>query len=375
MNDTITCPHCNKTFPVTEAIKHQVEQEVRIKFEREEKQKMWVKALAAAEERTKEKNTQELKLIKEQLDNEKKKREESEKNELQLRKERIKFEEEKKELELTIQRKLDEERKKISDDSYKKALEENRLKSLENEKEKADLLKQIEELKQKASQGSQQAQGDVMERELKNTISLEFPYDEISDVPTGIRGADLVQKVKNNLGRDCGIILWESKRTKNWTEGWISKLKEDKRTIKAEVAIIVTQVLPEGMKNFGVRDGIWISNYQSVVGAAHALRSHLIEISSVKMSNKGKEDKKEILWNYLNGIEFQQRMEAIADVYNQMQDDLEIEKRWFAKKWAKQEKNIRQVIDSISGMDGDLKSITGKSLPEMEELKKLDSGQ
>jgi hypothetical protein len=370
MNDLIECPHCHKTFPATEAFKHQVRED----FEREQKPIMWKKALAAAEERTKGKNDQELKLMKEQLEEEKKKREESEKNELQLRKERIKFEEEKRDFELTSQRKLDEERKKIADESYKKAIEENHFKNLEHEKKESSYLKQIEELKQKMEQGSQQTQGEVVEEELKKILATEFPYDEISDVPKGIRGADLIQVVKNNLGKECGKILWESKRTKAWTEGWITKLKQDQREIKAELAIIVTQVMPQGTKNFGVKEGIWVVDYQTVIGAAVSLRNNLIDLFGLRSANKGKEEKKEILWNYLTSVEFKQRVEAIYESYNDLLEELKKEKDWFTKKWAREEKSIGRVSDNLLGMHGDLEGIVGKTLPELEELKKIESG-
>jgi len=375
MNDNIICPHCKKSFPVTEALKHQLRGDIARVFEQEQKQIMWKKALAAAEERTKDSNTRELKLMKEQLDEEKKKREESEKNELQLRKERISFEEEKRELQLTVQRKLDEERRKISDESYKKALEENRFKDLEHKKKENDYLKQIEELNRKMKQGSQQTQGEVLELEIENTLKREFPYDEIKEVPKGIRGADILQIVRSNTGREVGMIVWESKRTKAWSDGWISKLKEDQRAVKANLAVIISQVLPEGIKNFRSKNEIWICNYDSVVGLSMLLRDSLLRIAAVRLSETNKQDKKEILWNYLNGNEFKNRMDAIADIYSQMQEEMEVEKRWFIKKWAKQEKNIRQVIDSISGMDGDIKAITGKSLNAPVESKKLESGE
>ena len=135
-----------------------------------------------------------------------------------------------------------------------------------------------------------------MEDELKKIIGVEFPFDDLSDVPKGIRGADLVQTVKNNAGKKCGTILWESKRTKVWTEGWISKLKQDQREMKAELAIIVTQVMPAGIKNFGLKDGIWVVDYKTVIGAAISLRNNLIEVFGVRSANKGKEEKKDILW-------------------------------------------------------------------------------
>lgn len=371
MNDMMKCPHCGKTFPITEAIKHQVKEE----FEREQKPIMWKKALAAAESRKNEQSFQEIKLLKEELEEKKKREDQFIKNEIEIRREKAKLEEEKKELELKTQRKLDEERKKIADESYKKAIEENHFKNLEHEKKESSYLKQIEELKQKMEQGSQQTQGDVVEEELKNILTKEFPYDEITDVPTGIRGGDLIHRVRNNFGKDCGIILWEAKQRKDWSDSWVIKLKEDQRTLNADLAVIVTRVLPRGVKNFSNKNKVWVTNYDSTVGLAMVLRESLVRIAATKNSEVNKKNKMEILWNYLNGIEFQHRMEAIADVYNQMQEELEIEKRWFTKKWSKQEKNIRQVIDSISGMEGDLKAITGKALRGPEESKKLEPGE
>lgn len=375
MNDNIICPYCKKSFPVTEALKHQLREDISRVFEREQKQIMWQKALAAAEERTKEKNTLEIKMLKEENEEKEKKLAELRKNELEIRKERVKLEEEKKELELKTQRTIDEERKKISEDAFKKAMEENRLKNLDYERKESSYLKQIEELKIKMQQGSQQSQGEVMEDELKKILGTEFPYDQISDVPKGIRGADLIQAVKNNLGKECGTILWESKRTKVWTEGWISKLKQDQREIKAEVAIIVTQAMPQGIKNFGIKEGIWVVDYNTLLGAAISLRNNLIDLFSVRVSNKGKEEKKEILWSYLTSVEFKQRVEAIYESYNSLRDELQKEKDWFTKKWAREEKNISLVKDNLLGMHGDLEGIVGKTLPELEQLKKLEPGE
>jgi len=191
----------------------------------------------------------------------------------------------------------------------------------------------------------------------------------------GSGGADLIQKVKNNLGKECGTILWESKRTKAWTDGWISKLKQDQREIKAELAIIVTQVMPQGIKNFGLKEGIWVVDYKTVTGAAIALRNNLIELFSLRSANKGKEEKKEILWNYLTSVEFKQRVEAIYESYNSLRDELQKEKDWFTKKWAREEKSISRVKDNLLGMHGDLEGIVGKTLPELEQLKKLEAGE
>lgn len=378
MNDNIICPHCKKSFPVTEALKHQLREDIAKVFEREQKQIMWQKALSVAEEKTKEKISLEIKLLKEENEEKDKRLEELRKNELEIRKERLKLEEEKKELELKTQRTIDEERKKISEEAYKKAMEENRFKNLENEKEKSDLLKQIEELKRKAQQGSQQQQGEIYELEFENILHQEFPYDEIKEVPKGVRGADIQQIVKNNFGKTVGIIIWELKRTKSWSEGWISKLKEDQRVLKADVAVIISQILPDNIKRFSNKNEVWISDFYSAVGLALLLRDSLIKVAAVRLSVIGKQDKKEILWNYLTGIEFEQRLDAINEAIIQREKILDKEQKWFIGKWAAEKKSIELLKNNIVGTTGDLQAIMGKSAPELKEIKefdKLESGE
>ncbi|MFA6513364.1 MAG: DUF2130 domain-containing protein [Patescibacteria group bacterium] len=275
---------------------------------------------------------------------------------------------------IEMEKKLTISQEKIREEEKRKSDEENKLKILEKDKKISDAMKMVEEYKRKLEQGSQQSQGEVMEDELKKILSEEFLYDEIVDVPKGIRGADLIQIVKNNVGKKCGTILWESKRTKIWTEGWVSKLKQDQREIKAELAIIVTQVLPQDINGFGIKDGIWIVDYKTVVGAAISLRNNLMELFSLRSANKGKEEKKEILWNYLTSVEFKQRVEAIYESYNSLRDELHKEKDWFIKKWAREEKSIDRVKDNLLGMHGDLEGIVGKTLPELEKLKQIESG-
>ena len=365
MNDTIICPHCKKSFPVTEALKHQIEDEVKSKFEKEQKMIMWKKALAAAESKKNEETSQEIKLLKTELDEKNKKMDQFIKNEMEIRKEKMKLEEEKKEVELKIQRTLDEERKKIETDAFRRAVEENKFKDLEYKKKEVDLLKQIEELKQKATQGSQQTQGEVLELELENILQKEFPADEIKEVPKGVRGADIVQVVKSQFGKTGGTIIWESKRTKSWSNDWIPKLRNDQQAVNAEVAVLVSHILPDNIKHFGLCQGVWVCSYEAFLGLTMILRDSLIKIAAVKSSVIGKDSKQEILWNYLTGMEFKSRIDAIYDAYGQLQDDLERERKFYTQKWARQEKSIRRVIDNILGMNGDLQSIVGKALPEI----------
>ena len=378
MNDTINCPHCGKSIPLTQALSHQVQEKYqkfyKIRLE-EEKQKLSVQLKDGAIKKAKEEVGLQLKDKANELEELRKQNKNFQDQLLKLNKTlrhlRTSMEEEK----LNLEKQLANEQNRIRQDEQKKFEDQYILKFLEIEKQNEDLKKSLEEARRKAEQGSQQLQGEVMEDELKKILMAEFPYDQISDVPKGIRGADLVQIVKNNLGKKCGTILWESKRTKVWTEGWISKLKQDQREIKAELAIIVTQVIPQGISNFGLKDGIWIVDYKTVIGAAISLRNNLIEIFSLRSANKGKEEKKEILWNYLTSVEFKQRVEAIYESYNNLRDELQKEKDWFTKKWAREEKSITRVADNLLGMHGDLEGIVGRTLPELEQLKKIESGE
>lgn len=385
MNDQIICPNCKKPIPLTQAISHQLkeklEKEKNLELEEEKKKlnteaQIWrVEQRKKIEERLRNEAEYKLKDVKNEAEELKKQNKSLQEQLLELNKLMRQLRVENGQRRIEMEKKLAQGQEKIRQEEAKRLDEEYRLKTLEREKRLQDALRVNEELKRKLEQGSQQAQGEVLELELENILKKEFPFDEIKQVPKGIRGADVLQVVKNNFGRVCGTIVWESKRTKNWTDSWILKLKEDQRQVKAEIAVIISQVLPEGIKNFGMINDVWVGDYHSIIGLAVALRHNLINLASVKLSIVGKQEKKEILWNYLTGIEFKQRVEAIYEAYNQLQADLEIEKRWFTKKWAKQEKNIRMVIDNILGMHGDLQSIVGKVLSEIKGLDMLSSGE
>lgn len=385
MNDTITCPHCKKKFPLDQAMTHEIKEKLEVETSKkleEEKKKLndearnWREGqLMKLKEKAKEEMELQLKDKSNELEELKTQKKELQEQTLELNKlvREIKQENDKQRIEM--EKKLTLSQEKIREEEKLKSDEENKLKIREKDNKIAEAMKMVEDYKRKLEQGSQQSQGEVMEEELKKILGEEFPYDTISDVPKGIRGADLVQTVKNNSGKECGTILWESKRTKAWTEGWISKLKQDQREIKAELAIIVTQVLPLGIKNFGLKDGIWVVDYKTVLGAAISLRNNLVEVYGVRSANKGKEEKKEILWNYLTSIEFKQRVEAIYESYSGLTTELQKEKDWFTHKWAREEKNISLIKDNLLGMHGDLEGIVGKTLPELEQLKKLEEGE
>jgi hypothetical protein len=199
-------------------------------------------------------------------------------------------------------------------------------------------------------------------------LGRKFPSDQFLPVPKGVNGADIIQKVVDKYGQICGTIVWETKRAKNWVDGWVPKLKDDQRNQKAEIAVLVTMMLPKEIKNFSVKDGVWVSDFGSVIGLATALRSGLINVSAVKQASVGKNEKMEFLYNYLSGIEFKQKIEAIVESFTAMKSDLEREKRAMTKIWETRDKQISRVVDNTVKMYGDLTGLMGKALPKIDLL-------
>jgi hypothetical protein len=395
-DQVIICPHCHREIPLSEAISHQIREQLRKEFNSEVKKKeeelaekeqalsQKVEALeedyakklksekARLEQEAKKKAEQsvaiELEDLKAQVTEKEGKLQEAKTKELQLRKERRDLEEKRQTLELEMTRRLDEEREKIKDETLSIFTEEHRLKDLEKDKKISDMLKQIEDLKRKAEQGSQQLQGEVLELELEEMLKTNFPLDNLEPVGKGKRGADILQRVHNQSGQYCGTIIWESKRTKGWNDGWIEKLKEDQREAKAEIAVLVTTALPKEVNNFTQINGIWVTNFPLAICLAGPLRLTLIQVANAKLSEVGKYEKMEVLYGYLSGPEFRQKVEAIVEAFASMKKDLDHEKRTTIKNWSKREKQIERVIYNISGMFGSMQGIMGASLPEIKSL-------
>jgi len=374
---TIICPKCQNTISIDEALEAQIfsqkEKEFADKLE-SEKKIMWVKAKEKATEIIKAETDKETKYLKEELEEKNKKLAIAQDAELELRKAKNLLDEEKKSFELEKQRQLDLERAKIREEAAKIFSEEHRLKDAENTKRLQDALRANEDLKRKLEQGSQQMQGEVLELELEETLKNEFPIDEITPVPKGINGADIIHKVLDRAGKQVGIIAWESKRTKAWSEGWIQKLKDDQRAIKADIAIIITSVMPENFKNFGFKDGVYIATPEMALNLAKIIRLDLIKLAGVKSLEEGKSEKKEVIYNYLCGPEFRGRVEAIVESSIAAKTVLEKEKRAYTKIWAEREKQIDTIAQNMIGMYGDMQGIAGRSLPEIKSLE-LPSGE
>src|SRR5262245_49742708 len=274
----------------------------------------------------------------------------------------------KRKLELTIEKRVQADLAAARDRAKKDAEEEMKLKVMEAEQTIASMQKQIEDLKRRAEQGSQQLQGEVQELEIESLLSARFPHDTIQPVPKGEFGGDILQRVVGPMGQQCGTILWESKRTKNWSEGWLPKLREDQRAAKAEIAVIISQVLPKDVETFGLVDQVWIAHQKVDLPVAIALRQTLIEIAGARQPFEAQQTKMEVVYRYLIGALFRQVMQALVDGFSSMRGDLDRERKAMTKQWAKREEEIDRVMQATVGMYGDVQGIAGKTLQEIEGL-------
>lgn len=274
----------------------------------------------------------------------------------------------KREMELTVEKRVQDSLAAVRDKAKSEAEEGLKLKVAEREEKIASMQRQIEELKRRAEQGSQQLQGEVQELELEAMLRTKFPRDLIEPVPKGEFGGDVLQRVVGPLGHQCGTILWETKRTKNWSDGWLAKLRDDQRTAKAEIALLVSHALPKDVVSFDFIDGVWVTETKCAVPVAITLRQSLIEISAARQAGEGQQSKMELIYRYLTGPDFRHRVEAIVEKFTDMQADLDRERRTMTRLWAKRESQIKGVIESTAGMYGDLQGIAGKTMREIEGL-------
>lgn len=294
--------------------------------------------------------------------------------ELQLRQRESEIFEKEKNLELEVQRKLSQEREKTEELLRKKFLEEFQMNLEQKDKTISDMQRKIEELNFKLQQSSQQLQGEIQELVLEEVLREKFPLDRVQPVPKGVRGADVIQEVYNKFGELCGKIVWESKRTSNWSNDWIPKLKDDRDEINAEIAVIVSRTLPKEIKSIGLMNDVWVSDFASFIGLAMALRENLLQLNYLKNSLSGKETKMEQLYNYICSEQFANKISTIVESFKNMKNDLEKERIAMEKHWRKREEELNKIIKHTVRIYGELEALVGNQLPEV-KLFELPSGE
>lgn len=274
------------------------------------------------------------------------------------------LDEARRELELTVERKVSEGAAAVREEARRLAEESIGLRVNEKELQIEGLRKALEDAQRKAAQGSQQNQGEVQELALEAALTAAFASDTVEPVAKGVLGADCVLVIAG----DCGKVIFESKRTKNWSEGWVTKLKDDQRAAGADVAVIVTTVLPKSIVDFALYEGVWVCLPRYAVNLAAVLRVALQEVASVRAAGQGLETKAELVYGYMTGPKFKTRIQAVVEAFTTMREDLDAERRAITKQWAKREAQIDRVLSGTTGLYGDLQAIAGRSLAEIEGL-------
>ena len=403
MSGLITCPHCASEFQIDQVISAQLTAELRQEFEQEFSAK--AQHLAKEKEKVAELQKQ-VELAKQEIDEQVKQalakersallskarveaqqavavdlqdREEQlkasqeqlkslKKQELELHKKNRELVEQAENQELEVARRIEQERKLIRETALRQADEQSQLKRAEDKLMIESLRKQIDDLQRKAEQGSQQLQGEAQEIVLENLLLSLFPGDIVEGVGKGVRGADVIQRVIDSNGRECGAILWESKRTKNWSDQWLSKAIDDQQAARTTCACIISSVIPASIQHFGELNGVWVASWSCARSIATVLRRVLMETHQARMASEGQQCKKEQVYNYLSGPEFRNRIRGLVEPYIEMQADLEAEKRAFNTRWNKRQKQLDRALASTTGLYGDLQGIIGSGLKEIEGM-------
>ena len=382
---TIVCPNCKTEIKLTESLAGPLLEATRRDFEKRLKQKDTDLAATLKEEATKiaveearkaklalsnelEQKTRAVAELEKNLTENNAKLAEAQKAQADLLRKQRELDTKLREADLSVEKRVQEGLNATREQARKEVEGELKLKVAEKEQTITSMQKQIEELKRRAEQGSQQLQGEVMELELEGLLRTRFPRDTIEPVPKGVHGGDVLHHVLGPIGQACGTILWESKRTKGWSDGWLVKLREDQREAKAEVAILSSVALPKGVDSFDLVEGVWVTHPRVAIPLATTLRQSLIDLATARQAGEGQQTKTEMVYQYLTGPRFRQRVQAIVEAFSSMKEDLDREKKAITRQWAKREEQIDRVMHATVGMYGDLQGIAGRTLQEIEGL-------
>lgn len=384
MTTNITCPKCGNEFQPTDAIRGEVEKQLRAQVQdwQKKKEAEYQKQLQAKDDEARKMLEEERIRLQEHLETQIKKKLEGDyetqlkflteqnianeekliearRKELDFLKKEQQLLDKEKDLELQMQKKLNEESLRLTDHIRKQEEEKNQMKFKELEKQLEDQKKLAEEMRRKAEQRSMQLQGEVQELALEELLKATFPFDVIEEVGKGVRGADCIQIVRNNLGNECGKIIYESKRTKDFSKEWIEKLKKDLRSQGADLAVIVTEAMPKDMDSFGEKEGVWICSFQEVKAVATVLRDSVVRIAQATRSQENKGDKMVMLYSYLTGSEFSEQWKAIREGFMSMKLSIQKERDQMERIWKAREKQLEKILIGAAHIRGSIDGIAG----------------
>lgn len=412
MATEVKCPGCSHTFPIEEAMTEEYKKELRAQMQsykkekddefqkrldefsrKEQQQKQEFDQKLAEEKRALQQSLEEnlrktiasdfenkLQMLESSNKDAEEKLKQSRQRELEFLKKEQELKQKEQEFELQLQRKLQEQRLELADQIRKQENDrlqmketEFQLKVKELEKQLEDQKKLAEEMKRKAEQGSMQLQGEVQELILEELLRVTFPFDVVSEVGKGIKGADCVQTIRNQFGQECGRIMYESKRTKEFSQEWIEKLKKDMRSSGVDVAVIVTQVYPKGMDCFGEKDGVWICSFEEVKAVAYVLRDCLLKLHNANRSQENKGEKMHMLYDYLTSNEFNEQWKAIREGFMSMRLSIQKERDAMEKLWKSREKQLEKVLLNAAHIRGSIEGIAGSDTIQLSLIDEPDT--
>lgn len=359
--NTIICRHCGKEIEISEALLHQVKSQVEKSFQEKHIKELELAKIESFEKAKKElsaKQSLEMEDLKREVAEQKKKNDEMREEQLRLREERRKLEEEKKDFQIEMEKKVESATK----ESLEKQSETFRLRELEYQKKLMDAQKKNDEMRIQLEQGSQQTQGEVLELDFENTLKNLFIHDEIIPIEKGKTGADIRQIVRTQKGTVCGVILWEVKRTKTWQTDWPEKLKNDLRSEKANIPIIVTNTFPRAMKGqMGLWEGVWVVGYSLYETLAELMRQRLIDVAREKYLASSRDGNKDAVYEYIIGHEFVQVVDSFMEVHSEMLRQITAEKAAFEKQWKSRAESADKLLRGSARMVGSLQGRLGSS--------------
>lgn len=377
--NSILCPKCKEPVEISEALSHQIREKILMEVDgkhKEEIERLTTELQERAAKKAKEESEFVIKNLQTELaeSTERNKKFHEQLMEFSKQMRELKLRDEERELEFRKQ--LLKERELMENEITKSEQEKSRLEKMELQKQLDDTKKALEDAQRKAAQSSQQLQGEVLELDLEQQLQSEFQFDEITPVPKGIDGADIIQKVRNKFGKTAGVIIWETKRTKAWSSTWTPKLREDARTLGADTAILISDVLPNGIETFGFYENVWVSTYKYALSLACVIRISILQVAQAKSAVANKDDKLEMLYQYLTNASFKHRFEAQVESISEMRSDLEQEQRAMTRMWKKKDMQIQRMMRSVAGLYGELQGILGSALPSIQglELQALPDG-
>jgi hypothetical protein len=371
MDKVIHCPGCGCAFELSALLRDELEAEVRASVHAEGERRLQA-ALSAAKEHLVRESEERARLKEEELAEARAKLSRAASREAELLKNQRLFVEREQEMALQLERRVAEETRRIREHEATLGRQradidrdQQRMKAEEQRLVIEGLQKHIAELQRRVQQGSQQTQGEAQEIALRDLLATAFPFDRLEDVPKGLTGADLVQRVRGDDGRDCGSIVWESKRTKAWSDGWLSKLRNDARQTGAACAVLVSQALPSDVRHFDLQDGVWICAWPYAAALATVLRSGLAEVSLARRAAEGRGEKMQTLYDYVTGTECRNRIGGFIEAVKEMQDELSIEKRAIQAAWSRRERQMERALANAAAFYGDLQGITDRPLGDL----------